>query len=83
MHYTAQEIAVLIRKSDRFVKDKIKAGEFGERVYLVGGVYIVPASAVNDFLDHHQLNAPGVKARNVGELRRKFEERTKGVVKHF
>jgi hypothetical protein len=71
MHYTAQEIATLIRKSDRFVRDKIKSGAFGAEVFSVGGDYIVAASGVNAFLEMHRLQTPGVKARSEGELRRK------------
>lgn len=71
MHYTTQEIATLIRKCDRYVRDKIKAGEFGPDVFLVDGEYVAAASGVNAFLEKHRLPSPGIKARNQGEYRRK------------
>jgi hypothetical protein len=72
MHYAVHEIATLIRKSERYVRDKIKSGEFGADVFLISGDYIVAASGVNAFLESHRLQTPGVKARSEGELRRKL-----------
>lgn len=77
MHYTAQELAVLMRKCDRFVRDEIKAGAFGPDVFFVGGDYLVAASAANAYMERHRLPAPpavqmGVPARSEGELRRKL-----------
>jgi len=75
MHYTAAEIALLIRKCSRYVRDKMKEGAFGPNVFFIDGEYVAPASAVNAFIDQHRLIAPGVKARSEGELRRKLAAR--------
>lgn len=72
MHYTVQEIATLIRKCDRYVRDRIKSGVFGADVFFIDGDYIVAASAVNAFLEAHRFPTPGVTARSEGELRRKL-----------
>lgn len=76
MHYTAQEIAVLIRKSDRYVRDKMKSGAFGADVFFVDGEYVACASAVNDFIERHRLPQPGIAARTQGEFRRKLRHVT-------
>ena len=75
MHYTAQEISVLIRKCDRYVRDRMKRGEFGADVFYIDGEYVATASAVNAFLERHRLPALGIRARSEGELRRKVEAR--------
>jgi len=72
MHYTVHEIATLIRKSTRYVRDQIKLGAFGGDVFDIAGEYVVAASGVNAFLEAHRFHAPGIKARSEGELRRKL-----------
>lgn len=72
MHYTAQEIAILVRKCDRYVRDRMKRGDFGADVFFIDGEYVATASAVNTWLDRHRLPAMGVAARNEGEARRKL-----------
>jgi len=72
MHYTVHEIATLIRKSRRYVRDQIKLGAFGANVFDIAGEYVVAASGVNAFLEAHRFKAPGIKARSEGEFRRKL-----------
>jgi hypothetical protein len=72
MHYTVQEIATLIRKCDRYVRDRIKRGDFGPDSFYIDGDYVVAASAVNAWLEKFRLLPVGVKARNEAELRRKL-----------
>jgi hypothetical protein len=74
MHYTAQEISVLIRKCDRYVRDRMKRGDFGADVFFIDGEYVATASAVNAFLDRHRLPDMGTAARSEGELRRKLSQ---------
>lgn len=76
MHYTTTELSCLLRRSPRWVTDKIKAGEFGDGVYLVDGDYLVRASAVNSFLGSRVFSYDrGVRARNGAELRRRLESK--------
>ena len=72
MHYTVHEIATLIRKSRRYIRDQIKLGAFGADVFDIAGEYVVAASGVNAFLEAHRFHAPGIKARSEGEFRRKL-----------
>lgn len=73
MYYKVGDLAALLRFSVQWVRDKIKAGEFGDQVHLVDGEFLVPASAVNTFLERHRYQySDGIKARNRAELMRKF-----------
>ena len=72
MHYSVAEVALLLRFTPQWVRERAKAGAFG-RCFDIDGDIRVPASGVNEFLESHPLGAPpGVKARNEGELRRKL-----------
>lgn len=72
MHYTAREISLLVRKCDRYVRDRMKRGDFGADVFFIDGEYVATASAVNTWLDKHRLTPLGVAARSEGEARRKL-----------
>lgn len=80
IYYTVQECALVIRLSDRTVKDKAKAGEFGQGVVDLGTLkkpdYRIPGSGINAYLDARRLfsestDPVGISARTEGELRRK------------
>lgn len=75
MHYTATQIALLIQKSPRYVKDRMKAGDFGRDIFLFGGEFVTTASAVNDFMERHRFPTTGIPARTEGEYRRKVTSR--------
>jgi predicted DNA-binding transcriptional regulator AlpA len=76
--YSHRQLCVLLGKSNRSIVDKIRTGEFGDQVILDGWDYLVPASAVNEWIEHRRLfpepaepsTAP-IAARSEGELRRK------------
>lgn len=80
IYYTVQECAICVRLSDRTVKDKAKAGEFGKDVVDLGTSlrpdYRIPGSGINAYLDARRLfsestDPAGIAARTEGELRRK------------
>jgi hypothetical protein len=78
-YYTHRQIAVLIgNRSARWVLDEIKAGNFGARVVVDAGDYLVPVSDVNAFLEKRRLfrddkqELEPITARTEGELRRKL-----------
>lgn len=72
MHYTATEIALCIKKSPRYVKDRMKAGDFGPDVFLVDNEYVATAEACELFMEQHRVIIPGIPARTQGEFRRKL-----------
>jgi len=73
MYYTINEVATLLRFSDRWVRDRINDGSFGDGVRDINGDLRIPASGVNAFLSLHPRQYDlGIKARNLGELRRKL-----------
>ena len=75
-HAPVAALAVMFGRSVEFVRDRVKAGEFGPRCVVLGGEVRVPASGVAFFADSHQ--APTVeefRARNEAELRRKLRGR--------
>ena len=77
MHYTVGEVSLLLRMSERWVRDRIQAGEFGDTAtdgpVLIGGTdWRIPASGINRYLaGQRPLPSPGVPARNRRELRAK------------
>jgi hypothetical protein len=73
MHYTLQEIALLCRKCEKFIRVEIKSGRL-HPAFMVGGSYVCPASAVNAYLAEREVPTFGVAARNQGEARRKLAE---------
>jgi hypothetical protein len=73
MHYTATQIALLTQRTPKFIKDEMKAGKFGPDVFFLGGEFVATASAVNGYLEQHRFPTfAAVRARSVGELRRKL-----------
>lgn len=79
MHYTALEVAMLLRLHRLTVVAKMKAGEFGQ-AYNAGTEkqpdWRIPASGVNAWLESRRLFTElGVAARSGGELRRKIHQR--------
>lgn len=75
MHYTVGELACLLRFSEQWVRERIKAGDFGDQVLNIRGDLRVPASAVNAFLARWSSPAVGVAGRSAGELLRRLRER--------
>jgi hypothetical protein len=83
--YSTAELECLLGFAPRFWRDLAKAGEL---TLTVDGVVIaqpvdiagelrIPASSVNAYLARHPYRPElGVKARNIGELRRKCAEAT-------
>jgi hypothetical protein len=83
LYYSIADLSTLLRFAEKTLRAKIKAGDFsppganGEpdlgNILEISGELRVPASGVNHFLDRHRLVYDvGVKARNLGELRRKL-----------
>lgn len=75
LYYTVRDLCCLLRYSDTWVKQRIKAGDFGDGVLDVSGDYRVPASGVNAFLDRYKFTGAipvGTAARTQGELLRKM-----------
>lgn len=91
MYYTTSQVAGFLQFSETWVRDQIKAGEFGrmidgdrdsaESLLDVGVVYIdgeyrIAASAVNAFLESRSFtHTPEIAARNLGEMRRRLSGR--------
>lgn len=72
LYYKVSELALLLRFSESWVRERIQAGDFGECLDIDGDLRI-PASGVNAFLAQKPYQySPGVKARNRGELMRKL-----------
>jgi len=72
-YYTVQEVSLLLRFSERWVRERINEGAFGAGVRDINGDLRIPASGINAFLDSKpRFYDPGIKARNLGELRRKI-----------
>lgn len=76
MHYTVQEVALLLRVSAKTVIRKLRARELGEDIVNLGTEqrpdYRIPAAGVNAYLDRNKIfTEPGIAARSIGELRRK------------
>ena len=69
-HYSVGEAALLLGFSERWVRDRIRAGDFAG-VIDCGSELRIPASSINAFLARHEYLEPGIPARTAGELRRK------------
>lgn len=77
-YYSVNELAVLWSYSEKTIIKRIKAKELGDNVVNLGTEthpdYRVPASAANAYLQARRIFSDdefGIKARSVGELRRK------------
>lgn len=74
-YYTAQQLGWLLELSDKTIRVKAHAGEFGPDVLNLDGKDIrIPASGVHAYTANHRLCAREelpVAARSEGELRRK------------
>jgi hypothetical protein len=77
-YYSVAETACLLGFSEKFVRGRLKAGEFPGAVAIEKDIRI-PASAINGWLQEHELRGPeevvsrsGVFARSKGELRRRL-----------
>ena len=80
-YYSVRELTFLLGFSERFWRERAQAGDLVWRVadrvvsqpLELAGELRVPASAVNAYLAAHPYRYDaGVKARNLGELRRKL-----------
>jgi hypothetical protein len=74
-YYRGKDVALLLDFSDKWVLQRVKAGDFGSCFYVAGD-WRIPASGVNAFINRHAV-ARGVvgepvPARTEGELRRKL-----------
>ena len=84
-YYSVRDLQLLIGFSERFWRDLALSGELtlreGDEVLAepvdIGGQMRVPASAINSYLIRHPYRGDpsGIKARNLGELRRKIAAR--------
>ncbi|NBV25067.1 MAG: DNA-binding protein [Proteobacteria bacterium] len=52
---SVRQVAARLGFSPRWVRDRIKAGDFGARVFAFNGDVRVPARAVQEFMDRHQV----------------------------
>lgn len=68
--YTVAEVALLLSFSDRWVRDRCRAGEFPNVISIDGDVRI-PAGDVNALLEASRREDLGVLARSKGELLRR------------
>lgn len=77
-YITVAQAAFLIQFSERFVRDRIKENAFGPgSVFVIGNDVRIKASALNAWMEKHEYQqAPGIFARNEGELRRKVLEQS-------
>lgn len=76
MHYTPDEVALLLRLCRKTVLLRLREGLFGAGVVNIGSGerpdYRIPASGINAYLEQRRVfTEPGIAARTVGELRRK------------
>lgn len=80
MHYTVDQVALLVQLHPKTVIEKMKAGAFGvyrdladpnKEAKKQSHDYRIPASGINAYLDCHTPPQLGICARNEGELRRK------------
>jgi hypothetical protein len=72
-YYSPREAGFLLGFEERWVRDRIKAGELPGTTEI-GGEYRIPASAINAKIEAGLVRGPGelgTSARSVGELRRK------------
>lgn len=77
MHYTVEEVSLLLRLHRDTVVRRMKAGEFGQVANLGSEKqpdWRIPASGINAYIERrHLFHEPGIAARSVGELRRKAQ----------
>jgi len=77
-YYTVPQVATLLNYSTKWVVLRVQAGEFGPGCFFVDKEYRIPASGVNEFIARHGVRPPAeqmpVRARTMGELRRKLRE---------
>lgn len=76
LHYTVDEVCLLLRLHRETVIKRMRAGEFGTEVANLGSEqrpdYRIPSSAIKSHLaEHFIFTEPGIAARSLGELRRK------------
>lgn len=72
VHVSPKQIGYLMNLSETTIRRKIQSAMFGHLVVNLDGDLRVPQSAVNGFLAAHRfVESPGIKARTIGELRRK------------
>ncbi len=80
-YYSAGELVGLVGFTERWWCDHMKAdprlevdGVLVSQCVLVGNQYLAPASWVNHFLQARAVvYDPGIKARNLAELKRKLQ----------
>jgi len=73
LYYKVEEVAFLLRFSNKWVRERMNAGEFGAGVVDVRGDVRIPASGVNRFLAQHQrVYDIEVRRTNAGRLRRQL-----------
>lgn len=70
MHYSPEQVSLLLGMSSRWVRDRIQAGDFGDPAQdgpvLLGGTdWRIPASGLNRYLDAQRAPARLSKPSNV------------------
>ena len=74
LYLTTAQAAFALQFSPKWVRARVKDGSFPGAVDVDGDIRI-PASAVNRFLDDHQVKYEvPISAAGIGELRRKMLE---------
>jgi hypothetical protein len=89
MHYTVPDVMRRVGWSAKWWRNRIHAGELDlvidgvlvKQPSFIDGIWLLPESCVTAFIARHERNKvrpydEGVKARNLGELRRKMAART-------
>lgn len=72
MYYSIGQVALAFQMSERWVRDRINAGDFGAGVLDLNGDIRIPASGLNDYANQHKrVYSEPIKARNRAELLRK------------
>jgi len=72
MYYSIGQVALAFQMSERWVRDRVNAGDFGCGVLDLNGDIRIPASGLNEYAAAHtRVYSEPIKARNRGELLRK------------
>ena len=77
LYFSVPELSMLLKRSEDWVRKQVKASEFGPlgNILSLDGDLRIPASGVNFFTERHTLEYdPGIKARNLAELRRRMKK---------
>ncbi len=55
LHFSVPQLCAMFGRSERTMRDAIKAGEFGHEVIEVGGEFLVPSAGVTQYRTAHAV----------------------------